>query len=262
LAPITRGAITAVDRIVLSAFKSIEAEYLQKVRESYRLGFGEVAKVGCCALVALQRGDELVLANAGDCRAVLGSSPPPAEAASGKFLATRLTHDHNARMPLELLTLQREHPGEKDVVVCKTPHACYVKGRLQLTRALGDAYLKYPEFNQPGTHRGRHIVEPYTPPYVKSTPDIHHVKLGTNDRFVVLASDGLWDFLSDEDAVAVVEQCLRDGTADKAGEALVQCALEVAAAECGMTLQQLKGLPQGSSRRGRHDDTTAVVLYF
>jgi len=262
LAPISRAALTAVDRVVLTAFKSIESEYLQKVRESYRLGFGEVAKVGCCALVALQRGDELIVANAGDCRAVLGSSPSASDTVNGKFLTTRLTHDHNARMPLELLTLQREHPGESDVVVCKTPHACYVKGRLQLTRALGDAYLKYPEFNQSGTHRGRYIAEPYTPPYVKSTPDVHHVKLGANDRFVVLASDGLWDFLSDEDAVAVVEGCLRDGNASQAGDRLVQRALEVAAGECGMTIEQLRALPAGSSRRNRHDDTTAVVLYF
>ena len=88
-------------------------------------------------------------------------------------------------------------------MVCKNPHACYVKGRLQLTRALGDAYLKYPEFNAPaGSHRsrGRRIPDPFTPPYVKSTPDIVHINIGKDDKFCVLATDGLWDFLSDQEA--------------------------------------------------------------
>ncbi len=257
----TRTGPIAVERSVLQAFKTVEAEYLQKVRESYRLGFGEVAKVGCCALLAVHRGNELIIANCGDCRAVLGTAPSPT-ASNGKFFTTRLTHDHNARMPLELLTLQQEHPGEADIVVCKNAHACYVKGKLQLTRALGDAYLKYPEFNQPNQHRGRFIAPPYTPPYVKSTPDVHHVHLTADDKFVILASDGLWDFLSDEEAVAVVEQCLREGTAHDAASKLVQRALEVAAEECGLSMEKLRALPPGNSRRSRHDDTTAVVLYF
>jgi serine/threonine protein phosphatase PrpC len=29
------------------------------------------------------------------------------------------------------------------------------------------------------------------------------------DRFVIVASDGLWDFLSDEEAVAVVEESIK-----------------------------------------------------
>jgi pyruvate dehydrogenase phosphatase len=268
---------TEIDQSILTAFKNVENEYVERVRESYRLGFGEVAKVGCCALVALQKDNSLFIANAGDCRAVLGRNVSTAAtstatslaatattttASQQRLLAVRITHDHNAREPLELLTLQREHPGEADVVVCKTPHACYVKGRLQLTRALGDAYLKYSEFNRPDTYRGRHIPEPYTPPYVKATPDVHHVHLTPEDAFLIMASDGLWDFLSDEDAVAVVEKCIRDGNAQGASEALVQAALQVAANECGMSLANLKALPPGNSRRNRHDDTTAVVLYL
>jgi pyruvate dehydrogenase phosphatase len=262
------GSITSsiTDESILTAFSSVEKEYLRRVKEAYRLGFGEVGKVGACALVALYNNTtgELVLGNAGDCRAVLGSIQENDNDNDNKpyYLASRITHDHNARMPLELLTLQKEHPGEDDVVICKTPHACYVKGRLQLTRALGDAYLKYSEFNTNGTHRGRHISGLYTPPYVKSTPDIHHVTLSVRDKFVVLASDGLWDFLSDEDAIKVVGECIKKGEQNKAAEMLVHKALTVAASECGMTLAELKSLPQGSSRRNRHDDTTAVVLFF
>lgn len=43
---------------------------------------------------------------------------------------------------------------------------------------------------------------------------------------------------------------------------LVERALEIAAEESGMTLSELLSLKPGRSRRGRHDDTTAVVMYF
>jgi hypothetical protein len=43
---------------------------------------------------------------------------------------------------------------------------------------------------------------------------------------------------------------------------LVQRALEIAAAEDGLTMAQLKSLPIGRARRSRHDDTTAVVMFF
>ena len=47
-----------------------------------------------------------------------------------------------------------------------------------------------------------------------------------------------------------------------AAERLVQRALEIAAAESGLTLQQLRALSIGRARRSRHDDTTAVVMFF
>jgi len=36
----------------------------------------------------------------------------------------------------------------------------------------------------------------------------------------------------------------------------------LAAKERNMSLEDLMRLPQGSSRRNKHDDTTAVVLFF
>lgn len=269
---------SVVENSLLSGFRKVEQEYLDKVRDSFRLGFGEVAKVGACALMAVHHKSDLFLANCGDCRAVLGTSKEVTSNNAGaiakgsevvvevtRFVASRLTSDHNARVPLELLKLQQEHPGEDDVVVCKNSHACYVKGRLQLTRALGDAYLKYPEFNAPaGSHRsrGRHIPDPFTPPYVKSTPDIAHMSLGEQDRFCILATDGLWDFLSDQEAVDVVATAIKDGVSAAAADRLVHSALSKASEEAGVALDELLALPPGRQRRSKHDDTTVVVLFF
>jgi pyruvate dehydrogenase phosphatase len=250
-----------VEEKIQQGFSNIEQSYLEKVKDSFGLGYGEVAKVGCCVLVAFRSASRLALANAGDCRAILASQVTD----SDQTLALRITNDHNCREPLEDLKLRREHPGEDDVVRCKSPHACYVKGRLQLTRALGDAYLKYSSFNAPlGKHRsaGRHIPGPYTPPYVDHKPQIHHIELTPQDKFLVLASDGVWDFLTDQQAVDIVCQCGHNATPGEAAEAIVQAALIEAAKQSGFTTEELKGLKQGRERRCRHDDTTAVVLYL
>jgi len=251
-----------IEKRIVDTFAAIENEYLDSVRQAYNLGFGDVAKVGSCVLVALRNGNKLILANLGDCRAVLGStSPSPVQGATSSLVATTLTHDHNAREELEAIKLAQDHPGESDIIICKNPHACYVKGRLQLTRALGDAYLKYKEFNAPsGLHRsyGRHIKEPFTPPYVSHTPEIHNYTLGPTDKFVILASDGLWDYLSPQEAVAIVEK----SSTSEAALHLVYAALEKAAVSRNLTMEQLLALPQGNKRRSVHDDTTVVVYYL
>ena len=202
--------------------------------------------------------NHLIVSNLGDCRAVLGHED------GNQIKSLAITHDHNCRLPLEKFLLQQAHPNEKDIVICKSPHACYVKGRLQLTRALGDVYLKYPEFNQPVLpHRssGRFIPPPFTPPYVGSTPDVFHIDLSSKDKFLILASDGLWDYLTDQQAVDIVEANYKKNPTE-VSQILINTALSVAAQECGMSLDKLKTCPVGRERRGRHDDTTAVVLYF
>ena len=253
-----------INKIIDDTFDKVENNYLDTVRSSYHLGFGDVASVGSCALVAMKNNssNKLIVMNLGDCRAVLGSA-----SSSGvkEFITTRLTRDHNAREPLEVLRLLKEHPGETvDMLVrCKNEHACYVKGRLQLTRSFGDAYLKYHEFNRKSSdHRamGRRIEEPFTPPYVTHKPDIFHINVNEkSDRFVILASDGLWDFISDDEAVQIVAQC---SDRSQAADLLVECALRRAAKESDQSYEALLQLPSGRQRRSRHDDTTAVILFF
>lgn len=149
-----------LEKTLIQTFTDVEKKYLASVLHSFKLGYGEVAKVGCCALVVMRKDNHLVAANCGDCRAILASQRPSDSTLprTSSLVATRLTNDHNAREPVEQQKLFREHPNEPDVVRChpNNPHACYVKGRLQLTRALGDAYLKYKEFNgSPGLHKSR-----------------------------------------------------------------------------------------------------------
>lgn len=143
---------TTMDDVAISSFKDIENSYIDSIRDAYRLGYGNVANVGSCVCLAIRKDNRLTIANCGDCRAVLGSiSQPENKQIQPKYIATKLSRDHNARIPLEVINLQTQHPTESknDLVRCHidNPSACYVKGRLQLTRSIGDLYLKYNEFN-------------------------------------------------------------------------------------------------------------------
>lgn len=47
-----------------------------------------------------------------------------------------------------------------------------------------------------------------TPPYLEVTPEITYHKLRPQDRFLILATDGLWDELHNEEAVRLVGEHL------------------------------------------------------
>ena len=146
-----------------------------------------MARVGACALLVHLNSNMITIANAGDCRVVLGTS-----AGGESIKSVPLSLDHNAREDREQKRLAAEHPGEEDIVKCKSKTACYVKGRLQPTRSMGDFYLKYSEFNGPeysqgDRSRGRHIGGVYTPPYITATPEIiQHTRDDNNDRFLII----------------------------------------------------------------------------
>jgi serine/threonine protein phosphatase PrpC len=46
---------------------------------------------------------------------------------------------------------------------------------------------------------------------VTALPDIRVVDLDPSDRFLILACDGIWDILTNEQAVSFVDEKLRDG---------------------------------------------------
>ncbi len=129
--------------------------------------------------------DNLVIsANVGDCRGLILSE-------NGEGLGYRkINHKLNASSRREQVRLRKEFPDEQDIIVCRAnnPRAWYVKNRLQPTRALGDFELKHAEFTaEEKEFRG---------PYITHLPEIMRFELQALDRFLLLASDGLWDELT------------------------------------------------------------------
>lgn len=176
---------------------------------------------------------------AGDCRAVLGRST-----SEDKVEAIQLTNDHNVREPSELKKLKEAHPSsvyeekltldERDLVKYYDGVPVYVKGMLQLTRCLGDFMLKSKAFIEsvPLLHR---FERSFNPPYITSTPEVNAFEIGKSDRFIVMASDGVWDELENEAVVNIVNEALNRGhSMESAANLVVEACLAHAASgiEC------------------------------
>lgn len=51
-------------------------------------------------------------------------------------------------------------------------------------------------------------------PYVSATPDIEEITLNGTEDFLILACDGLWDFVSERDASNAVYEQLRQNSGE------------------------------------------------
>eukprot|EP01055_Gregarina_sp_Pseudo9_P002528 Gregarina_sp_Pseudo_9__2527@NODE_27_length_5599_cov_16_826439_g25_i0_p3_GENE_NODE_27_length_5599_cov_16_826439_g25_i0NODE_27_length_5599_cov_16_826439_g25_i0_p3_ORF_typecomplete_len512_score101_08PP2C/PF00481_21/6_4e47PP2C_2/PF13672_6/1_3e13SpoIIE/PF07228_12/1_6SpoIIE/PF07228_12/0_038DUF3613/PF12266_8/0_3_NODE_27_length_5599_cov_16_826439_g25_i040145549 len=93
-----------------------------------------------------------------------------------------------------------------------TRPACYLKGRLQLTRAFGDFYLKELKYAQDVTNNKCLVQPPYSFPYLSCTPEVSVIDRDTaNDEFVLIATDGLWDWVTPAEVCAFIRPLLRKG---------------------------------------------------
>eukprot|EP01016_Furgasonia_blochmanni_P052496 TRINITY_DN837_c0_g1_i6.p1 TRINITY_DN837_c0_g1~~TRINITY_DN837_c0_g1_i6.p1 ORF type:complete len:389 (-),score=107.23 TRINITY_DN837_c0_g1_i6:567-1733(-) len=128
------------------AFDVVENKFLEVVRIAYGMGFVKTTRVGCCALVSVVHNNKLYVANVGDSKGVMLRS-------EGKgFSVLKMNKKLNAASKKEQERLKQTFTQDDDIVVCRgtSGKACYVKNRLQPTRAFGDYYLKHKEFNDPG----------------------------------------------------------------------------------------------------------------
>lgn len=72
-----------------------------------------------------------------------------------------------------------------------------------MSRSIGDVYLKKPEFNRDPFFQQFGPI-PLKQPVLTAEPSIISRKLKPQDLFLIFASDGLWEYLSDEAAVDIV----------------------------------------------------------
>lgn len=74
----------------------------------------------------------------------------------------------------------------------------------QVSRSIGDVYLKKPEFNKEPLFQRFRLPEPLKKPVLSAEPVISTTAIRAQDRFVIFASDGLWEHLSNQEAVEIV----------------------------------------------------------
>lgn len=76
---------------------------------------------------------------------------------------------------------------------------------LQVSRSIGDVYLKKAEYNREPLYAKFRLREPFRRPILSSEPSISVHELQPHDQFLIFASDGLWEHLSNQEAVDIVQ---------------------------------------------------------
>ena len=85
-------------------------------------------------------------------------------------------------------------------------------------------------------------------PYVTHVPEIHRYQMDTkNDKFIIVACDGLWDVLSNQDAVNFVLGLCYDNTLIKHNDNKENIAQKLA---------------EYAIKKGSTDNITTIVAFF
>ncbi|KAH0883149.1 hypothetical protein HID58_059245 [Brassica napus] len=129
---------------------------------------------GTTALAALIFGRRLIIANAGDCRAVLGR----------RGRAIELSKDHKPNCITEKTRIEN---------LGGVVYDGYLNGQLSVSRAIGDWHMKGP----------RGSACPLTP-----EPELQETDLSEADEFLIMGCDGLWDVMSSQCAVTIARKAL------------------------------------------------------
>ncbi|ESW32984.1 hypothetical protein PHAVU_001G033800 [Phaseolus vulgaris] len=161
---------------IVSAFKVMEKE----VKLQHNL---DCSCSGTTAVVIIKQGEGLVIANLGDSRAVMGTI------CDEKLIATQLTTDLKPELPREAERIRRcngcvcASKEEPEIQRVWIPNNDNSPG-LAMSRSFGDFLLK---------NHG-----------VIAVPDISYHSLTSSDQFIVLASDGVWDVLNNNEVASIV----------------------------------------------------------
>ncbi|XP_074281678.1 putative protein phosphatase 2C 8 [Silene latifolia] len=178
----------------------------------------EEMTVGSTVVVAVVNEDVVVVANCGDSRAVICRAG----------VAVPLSFDHKPDRPDELARI--EAAGGR--VINWNGHR--VLGVLATSRSIGDHYLK---------------------PYVSSTPEITISERTEADEFLILASDGLWDVITNEVACNVVRRCLTGKIRRKSHEVMDEKCKRSTRAEIAAAL-----LVELAIAKGSKDNISIIVV--
>ncbi|XP_071687833.1 probable protein phosphatase 2C 47 [Rutidosis leptorrhynchoides] len=122
------------------------------------------------SILILER--HLIIANVGDSRAVV----------SRKGVAIQMSNDHRPSYLQEKERVEKLGGYFEDG---------YLNGELGVTRALGDWYLKSPD------GLGSVLI---------AEPEMRHMELSEDDEFMIIGCDGIWDVMSNEEAVGIVRR--------------------------------------------------------
>lgn len=198
----------SIDQAIKNGFLKLDHEIVHKsierlLTDNSKAKAAELlmpALSGSCALLSFYDTNSKLLkvAVTGDLRAILGSFR------NNKWTVRQLSIDQTGSSPSEVARIISEHPDEPNVV-----RNGRVLGTLEPTRAFGDCRYKLPASIQERIYKqffGKRLPNNLTsPPYVTAEPMITTTKVSPeNNDFLVMASDGLYEMLTNEEIVGLV----------------------------------------------------------
>ncbi|XP_073130904.1 protein phosphatase 2C 57 [Henckelia pumila] len=204
----------AIKKALTEAFENADAALLKWLETS-----NEEIESGTTATVIFVREDVVFISHVGDSCVVLSKS--------GK--AEVLTNSHrpygnNAVSRQEIKRINEAGGWIVNGRIC---------GDISVSRAFGDMRFKNKKYEmlEKGVEEGRWTEKfvsriRFNGDLVVASPDVSQVSLGPDAEFILLASDGLWDYIKSSEAVNFVRNHLRQhGDVQMASEALAQLAL-------------------------------------
>ncbi|KAL2926337.1 putative protein phosphatase 2C 23 [Bienertia sinuspersici] len=242
-------------RVLSDALRKTEEAYLEVADKMVKEN-PELFLMGSCVLAMLMIGEDIYLMNVGDSRAVLGQKPASEAELLDDFphiSSLQLTADHNTYVKEEVQRIRKEHPDDPFAVANDR-----VKGSLKVTRAFGAGFLKQPKWNEALLEMFR-IEYIGNSPYLTCSPSLYHHKVSPKDRFLILSSDGLYQYFTNEEAVCEVEIFMTSTPEGDPAQHLIEEVLFRAAKKAGLDFYDLLEIPQGERRR-YHDDVSLIVI--
>ncbi|KAG2734164.1 hypothetical protein G9P44_002170 [Scheffersomyces stipitis] len=197
-----------IDQAIKNGFLKLDHELVNKnieklLNDNNKAKAAELlmpALSGSCALLSFYdtNSKTLKVAVTGDSRAILGSFK------DNQWTVRQLSIDQTGSNPTEVARIISEHPDESKVI-----RNGRVLGSLEPTRAFGDCRYKLPASIQERIYKqffGKRLPNHLqSPPYVTAEPVITTTKINPeNNDFLVMASDGLYEMLTNEEIVGLV----------------------------------------------------------
>ncbi|KAK6627587.1 hypothetical protein RUM44_010065 [Polyplax serrata] len=201
----------SVENILERSFLRLDADISREATESVtnvavHPKAVSVAMSGAVSCVAYISGPHLYVASAGDCQAVVGTLGD-----NEQWTPKVLSVQHNSENIKEVNRIIKEHPQSEKETVIKGDR---LLGHLAPLRAFGDFRYKWSgdvldKIAGPFYGSNAKPADYHTPPYLTAKPDVTYHHLTVKDKFLVLATDGLWDFISPQQVVRMVGEHMR-----------------------------------------------------
>ncbi|XP_024544685.1 probable protein phosphatase 2C 32 [Selaginella moellendorffii] len=225
------AARNLLDNIVKAACPTDEAGAMQIGAQEIRMGYHTTddeflrqgSSSGASCVSALIARNELIVANAGDCRALLVKSGGA---------AIQLTQDHRFSSESE-----RRRVESLGGIVDRYTGTWRVQGVLAVSRGIGDIHLKE---------------------FISCDPHVVSLPLTSDCEFLILASDGLWDLVSNQEAAECALLALKVGAKRES----IQLDSRGAASTPGLSSlgAACRRLVDLTLKRGCLDDVTVMIV--